>query len=481
MTNTYLAADFGGGSGRVIAGYIENGKLQLDEIHRFTNRQIRLGDRLHWDFLSLFEEMKIGFRKAVQKGYRVSGIGIDTWGVDFGLIDKRGNLLGNPVCYRDSRTEGMPDKVFAQIDEKRHYAQIGIQPMSINTIFQLYSMKNADDAQLRVADGLLFMPDLFVYFLTGKAANEYSIASTSELLDARKRDWARPLIEELGLPARLFGEVVAPGSIRGRISREIAAETGLPETTEVITVPSHDTASAVAAIPTKTKQKLFLSSGTWSLLGAVIDEPILTEEARQSGFSNEGGANGIRFLQNITGLWILQRLIHEWKAKNADIDYDSLLAEASKSVIDTVIDVDDPAFVNPDNMQKAIESHCLARGFNTPVSRGEFAKCVCQSLAQRYKKGVDAINKLLPNRASELHIIGGGSQNRLLNQLTANALQMPVIAGPVEATAIGNILMQALAKGEVENMSALTDLVLNSVKIECFLPENSGQVNELTS
>lgn len=473
MANTYLAADFGGGSGRVIAGSIANGKLQLDEVHRFTNRQIRLGDRLHWDFLSLFEEMKIGFRKAVQKGYRVYGIGVDTWGVDFGLIDKQGNLLGNPVCYRDNRTDGMPDKVFARINRQQHYAQTGIQVMPINTLFQLFSMKEADDAQLRIAHRLLFMPDLFVFFLTGVSNNEYCIASTSELLDAQKQVWASDLIAQLELPPHLFGDIVMPGSVRGKIRKDIAMETGLSENTEIITVPSHDTASAVVAIPSKASQKVFLSSGTWSLLGAVIDAPILTEQARKAGFSNEGAANGIRFLQNITGLWILQRLMAEWKEKGQSADYETLLSEATETPIEAVIDVDYPTFANPESMEAAIVEHCHMRGIRPPASRNEFVKCVCLSLAQRYKRAIEAMNRLLPQPVSELHIIGGGAQNRLLNQLTANALGIPVIAGPVEATAMGNILMQALAKKELNDMDTLKDVLMQSVALETFLPEKN--------
>lgn len=471
MNNAYLAVDLGGGSGRVIAGSIVNGKLHLDEVHRFPNRQIRLGERLHWDFLFLFEEMKIGLRKAVQKGYRVRGIGIDTWGVDFGLIDKQGNLLGNPVCYRDKRTEKMPEKVFSSINPKEHYAQTGIQVMPINTLFQLFSLKETNDAQLKAADKLLFMPDLFVYFLTGVANNEYCIASTSELLDAKKRAWATDLIEQLGLPRHLFSDIAMPGSIRGKITKNIARETGLSEETEVITIPSHDTACAVVAIPSKAKQKAFLSSGTWSLLGAVVDEPILTEEARQAGFTNEGGADGIRFLQNITGLWILQRLMNEWEEEGEWIDYKTLLKEAEKSKIGTVIDVDCIDFVNPENMEAAIVAYCNAHGMPIPVVQGDFARCVCQSLAHRYRKAIDAMNSLLPEPVSELHIIGGGSQNRLLNQLTANALNIPVIAGPVEATAMGNILMQALVKGELNDMDTLKGVLMQSIEVETFLPK----------
>ncbi len=299
--NIYLAADFGGGSGRVIAGFLLHGKLELEEVHRFPNRQVKLGNHVYWDFPALFEDMKTGLKLAAQKGYNVKGIGIDTWGVDFGLIDKHGNLIGNPVCYRDTRTDGMPAEVFKVLDEKKHYADTGIQVMTINTLFQLYSMKLNQDSQLELARQLLFMPDLFSYFLTGVANNEYCIASTSELLDARQRNWSQETIRTLGLPEHLFGEIIQPGTIRGTLKEDIARETGLG-TVDVIAVGSHDTASAVAAVPATEYPIAFLSSGTWSLLGVEVDQPILTEEARQAQFTNEGGVGGrIRFLQNITG------------------------------------------------------------------------------------------------------------------------------------------------------------------------------------
>lgn len=468
---SYLAADFGGGSGRIIAGTLTGGKLKLEEVHRFPNRQVKLGNHVYWDFPALFEDMKTGLCMAARKGYHIKGIGIDTWGVDFGLIDPAGNLLGNPVCYRDPRTDGMPEEVFKKLDEKAHYACAGIQVMPINTLFQLYSMKKAGDVRLQVADRLLFMPDLFSFYLTGVANNEYCIASTSELLDARQRTWNKELIKEFGLPEHLFGEIVRPGTVRGALRPDLAAETGLGEV-DVIAVGSHDTASAVVAVPSSEPCKAFLSSGTWSLLGAEIDEPVLTEKARLGGFTNEGGVGGkIRFLQNITGLWILQRLMAEWKARGEEPGYDELIAEATAATIRTVIDVDDAAFCNPANMEKAITDYCCSHGLPAPRTQGEFARCVIESLACRYKRGVDALNECLPAPVKQLHIIGGGCQNRLLNQLTANALGIPVYAGPVEATAIGNILVQALAKGEITSLQELKEIVIHSVEPQVYRPE----------
>ena len=470
--NVYLAADFGGGSGRVIAGWLEEGKLVMEEVHRFGNRQVKLGSHVYWDFPALFEDMKAGLKLAAQKGYNVKSIGIDTWGVDFGLIDKDGNLLGNPVCYRDARTAGMCEKVFENIDISKHYGETGIQVMEINTLFQLYSMLQSNDAQLKVAKQLLFMPDLFSYFLTGVANNEYCIASTSELLDARRRTWSKETIKAVGLPEHLFGDIVQPGTVRGSLKDDIARETGLGAV-KVVAAGSHDTASAVAAVPATGEGPVaFLSSGTWSLLGVELDEPILTEEARQGQFTNEGGVGGrIRFLQNITGLWILQRLLAEWKARGEEQPYDVILPAAAKASINSIIPVDDNVFMNPENMEEAILNYCREHALTVPADKAEIVRCVLQSLAQKYKEAVTTLNSLLPEPVRQLHIIGGGSQNRLLNQLTANALNIPIMAGPVEATAMGNILTQAMAMGDIEDINAIREVVNSSVTPAVFYPE----------
>ena len=469
--NIYLAADFGGGSGRVIAGFLLHGKLELEEIHRFSNRQVKLGNHVYWDFPALFEDMKTGLKLAAQKGYTVKGIGIDTWGVDFGLIDKNGNLLGNPICYRDARTDGMPAEVFKILDEQKHYAATGIQVMAINTLFQLYSMKRNRDPQLEVARQLLFMPDLFSYYLTGTANNEYCIASTSELLDAKRRDWSQDTIHALELPEHLFGEIIQPGTIRGTLKEDIARETGLGAV-DVIAVGSHDTASAVAAVPATEAPIAFLSSGTWSLLGVETDEPILTEEARKAEFTNEGGVGGrIRFLQNITGLWILQRLMSEWKARGEEQSYDAIIPQTAEVEINTIIPVDDPEFMNPENMETALLNYCRNHALPIPQNKAEIVKCVLQSLASKYQQAVEKLNRCLPSPIRQLNIIGGGSQNKLLNQLTADALNIPVYAGPVEATAIGNILTQAMAKGEISNLQELREIVSRSFTPQVYYPK----------
>ncbi len=434
----HLACDFGGGSGRVMAGWLEEGKVRLEEIHRFQNRQVRLGDTLYWDFPALFQDMKDGLRKAAERyGSSIVSIGIDTWGVDFGLIDRQGHLLGLPVCYRDARTKGLPERYFATRDRHEHYAHNGTQVMEINTLFQLLTLK---ESSLPSEATLLFMPDLFSYYLTGVANNEYTIASTSELLNARTRGWDWELIDDAGLPRSLFGPIVMPGTVRGPILPHIAEETGLAPTVKVVAVASHDTASAVMSIPELDEPAAWISSGTWSLLGVTVNEPILTPEACDAGFTNEGGADGkITFLSNITGLWILQQLAKEWHTN----DWAAMTAEARKVQDSPLIDVDDSTFTAPESMQKAIFA-----AVGRELTRGETVRCVLESLAKRYATAIRKLNTMLDNPVRRLHIIGGGSQNTLLNELTAQATGLKVTTGDVEATAVGNVMGQLRAMGE---------------------------------
>lgn len=449
MKNAFIAADFGGGSGHVIAGYVAEGRLQLDEIHRFANRPVKLGTTVYWDFPSLFADLKEGLAKAIKKGYRIQSVGIDTWGVDFGLIDRNGNLLSSPVSYRDEATLGYPEKFFQSHSPSSHYAVTGTQVMPINTLFRLLSLKDSSPWLLESAQALLFTPDLFAYFLTGVAANEYCIASTSELLDAAARTWDKDLIKECGLPERIFGKIVMPGTVTGHIKDEILDEIGADYPIPVIAVGSHDTASAVYAVEKYAEGNAFLSSGTWSLLGTVLDSPVLTEQARTAGFTNEGAVGGkIRLLQNITGLWILQRLVDKWTKEGKFNGYPELLEQAARSTCETVIDVDNPAFSTAFDMTTAIRDYCRANSLEEPVSPGDYTMCVCRSLANRYKKGIDSLNSVLPHPVKSLVIIGGGGKNALLTRLTAEATGLDTHTGPAEATAIGNILVQAQAAGK---------------------------------
>lgn len=462
MKEAFIAVDFGGGSGRVMAGVVSGQTLTLHEVRRFENRQVKLGAHTHWNFLSLFDEMVRGLADAVAAGYKIRSIGIDTWGVDFGFIDSKGNLLGNPICYRDEAVAGAADELFAQgITAAEHYSEAGIQIMDINSVFRLAKTMRTEPDIINAASRILFTPDLFSYFLTGSASNEYTIASTSGLLDARTRNWNMELIRKAGLPEHIFGEIVMPGTVRGKLTEDIKARIGVDYDVEVVAVGSHDTASAVHCVggDFATSRTAYLSSGTWSLLGATIDEPILTEEARQAGFTNEGAVGGkIRFLQNITGLWILQSLMGQWKEQGLSVEYGPMLAAAESAEIDSVIDVDDQMFHSPRSMSEAIANYCREHSMQEPKGQGEYVRVVLQSLAARYKKGIDGLNTLLSQPVERLQIIGGGSRNGLLNRLTSEATGLEVVAGPVEATAIGNILVQAQSAGVISSPEEITEI-----------------------
>lgn len=439
---TYLAIDFGGGSGRVIAGSpAADGRMQLTEIHRFVNGPVKRDGHLRWDFDMLCREMLEGLRKAAATCKGIKSIGIDTWGVDFGLIDADGHLCDMPLCYRDGSWTDAIATADAEIGNAELYRQSGLQPIAINSIYRLMWMQRAgfDFKGLR----MLFMPDLFNYRLTGVAANEYTIASTSGLLDAAERTWNHSLMRRLGLPTHLLQPIVMPGHSFGPILPEIAEATGLPPETEVIAVGSHDTASAVNAIAaTADASTAFLSSGTWSLLGIRLPGPVTSAQAARSGYANEGGNSGILFLQNITGLWILQQLVAQWSAEGKPHDYPTLIDMARHSECPALIDVDDHVFSQPGDMAEAIRRYCLSRGAKAPLTQGELVRCVLESLADRYGRGVREMAKVVDRDIRRLHIIGGGSRNELLNELTARATGLEVTAGPAEATALGNIATQ---------------------------------------
>lgn len=459
----FLAADFGGGSGRVIAGEVNGGKVTLDEVHRFPNNLVEMGGHVFWDFPALFRELITGIKKGVEKGYEIAGIGVDTWGVDFGFIDRNGNMVMNPVSYRCPSTSGCAERFFTEdYDRATHYSRAGVQIMDINSIYRLKEMKEWAPEILKAADKLLFMPDLFSYFLTGEANVEKTIASTSELLDPYSKEWNRELIKQAGLPERLFGELVAPGTVRGYLTAEVMKQTGIDYQVPVIAVGSHDTASAVFASGADFAGEgaAFLSSGTWSLLGVVMPEPIITEEARESGFTNETGVDGFTtFLQNITGLWIVQCLVREWERKGEPVEIGALVAEAEASDYSGTVDVDDAVFHNPKSMEGAIKEFVSAHGFDEPKSRGDVMRCVMLSLAERYARGIKHLNRMLPNEVKSLHIIGGGVRNKFLNRLTAEATGVKVVAGPAEATAIGNILLQARTAGVIKEVNDIKEIV----------------------
>lgn len=469
----YLAIDFGAGSGRGIIGTVDQGKISIKEVHRFVNQPLRIGDSYHWNLPSLLSEIKTAIKKALLEVPELAGIGVDTWGVDYALLDRNGKLIGIPYSYRDGRTNTIFDEVFKQCSKEEIFQLTGNQLMEINTAFQLFSQKNSNDPQLEIAEHLLFMPDLFNYLLTGKLVNEYTIASTSQLLHAGTKKWSDELFDKLQLPRKLMKEIVYPGTVIGQLSPALCEELGCTPI-DVMAVGSHDTASALAAVPaTDDKNWAFLSSGTWSLMGMEIDRPLFTKEALQNDFTNEGAVGGkIRFLKNSTGLWILQQLMHEWRKMDRSTEFGPMIVEAEGLAKQAVIDVDSPDFKNPASMMQAIDGYCKKTNQITPQTNGEYMRCIVDSLSAKYATVAEKLMLCTGKRIERLHIIGGGSQNELLNQLTANVLKAEVVAGPVEATALGNIMVQAMAKGEIASLAAGRSMIKESEKLRTFYPAN---------
>lgn len=466
----YIAVDCGAGSGRVIVGHLANNSIELEEMHRFANRQVQLGDGLFWDFLYLFDEIKKGIAISVKKYPDIVSVAVDTWGVDFGLLDEKGRLLANPYCYRDGRTLGVPEEVYKTVDQETIYQICGTQPMEINSIFQLYSMKMQTDPQLSLAKSLLFTPDLINYFLTGEKKNEYTIASTSSLLDAQTKRWSGRLLNVLGLPPGLLCDVILPGQVIGPVKEPVSEELGCPGL-QVVAVGSHDTASAAAVTYSDNDDKAFLSSGTWSLVGTRVLHPILTPEALLHEFTNEGGVgHDILFIKNCTGLWLLQRLVAGWElADGKTINYMDLMEEAGKSKsLGIVFDTDDKAFMNPVDMEEAITVYCKEHFNQFPETRGETVLLILESLAMKYKESIDLLQTVTQKKINTLHIVGGGSQNVLLNQLAANYTGLTVLAGPAEATAMGNIVLQAIASKQIPDMKTAGQWVKNSITVAAY-------------
>ncbi|GIO53385.1 carbohydrate kinase [Paenibacillus sp. SSG-1] len=475
-----LAVDFGASSGRAVTGAFNGRTLTVNEVHRFSNEPVRLGDHFHWDFLRLFHELKQGIHasRRMAGGAPVS-VAVDTWGVDYGLVDAKGRLAGNPYHYRDLRTEQVMPEVFSAIPEKELFRMTGIRSSSINTIYQLYAEEKVRSGY--GADGLkmLMMPDLFHYYLSGVMANEYTIASTSGLLDPRSRTWHSGILNTLSIPESLFSEIVMPGTMLGQLRQDIREELQVPDMA-VIAAAGHDTAAAVASVPAGAAPYAFISSGTWSLMGIELDQPALSDYSRDSLFSNEGGAGGkIRLLKNIMGLWLLQECRRTWALEGTPLTYDELTELAlSAPENGSYIDAADAVFLPPGGMPQRIREYCRDSGQKVPESRAAIVRCIVESLALQYRQTLDEIEKLAGERMEHIHIVGGGIQNRLLCQLTANVTGRPVIAGPVEATAIGNLMMQALAHGEVKDLAEIRQVVLESFPPETYLPEDAAMWEE---
>lgn len=464
---TVLAIDLGAESGRVMAVHYDGASLELEELHRFPNTPVTLRGTLYWDFLRLWHEIQTGLEKG--RAQRPASLGIDTWGVDFGLLDSQGALIGNPVHYRDGRTEGMMEAVFTRLPRREVFAQTGIQFMPINTLYQMMSLVERRSPQLEIAATFLTVPDLLNYWLTGARVCEFTIATTTQMLDPRSGAWAAELLQQLDIPTHIFPEIILPGTRLGEY-----------EGIAVIAPACHDTGSAVAAVPTGTEPYAYISSGTWSLVGLEVDEPVINDAALAANLTNEGGMNGaFRLLKNVMGLWILQQCRQRWAAAGEAHTYDELVRLARQaSPLRSLVSVDDEAFLPPGDHPRHVRALCERSGQPVPESSGAVVRTVLESLALAYRHVLELLQTVAERRVDVIYVVGGGSQNDLLNQMTADATGRPVIAGPVEATVIGNALAQLIALGELANLRQARDLVAKMGDLRRYEPQDQAAWDE---
>ena len=478
-TRCFFAVDLGATSGRTIIGTLADGKVRLEELTRFPNNLIETGGHFYWDIYALYFEIIKGLKAAVRRGLQVESIGIDTWGVDFVCVGDDGALLRNPLSYRDPHTFGAMEEYFANAVPKEDvYKATGIQFMNFNSLFQLYVMKRDGNTALKHAEKILFVPDALSWMLTGEEVCEYTIASTSQLLNPVTKELDARLLSSLGLGRDLFGRMVMPGTRIGTLTEEVQKMTGLGPV-PVIAVAGHDTASAVAAVPAKDEHFAYLSSGTWSLMGIETKEPIINNVSYERNFTNEGGVEGTtRFLKNICGMWLLERCRKEW-GDDAPADYGVLLSEAMKvPAFQSLINPDNPVFANPADMQGAIKEYCRATGQHVPEGYAEICRCIFESLALRYRQVAGYLKEMASFPIDTLHIIGGGSLNEYLNQFTANATGLAVLAGPQECTALGNIMLQAKAAGAVGGIFDMRRIIAESVTMKRYEPQDKALWDE---
>lgn len=478
MEKRVLAFDFGASGGRAMAGIYNGEKIILEELHRFSNDPVIVRGVMYWDVLRLFYEMKQGILKGRQTG-RFQSIGIDTWGVDFGLLDKDGILLENPVHYRDNRTKGMLEKSFDYIDKEQFYKITGNQFMEINTAFQLLSLSQNRPEFLERGKTLLLMPDLFTYMLTGVKSAEYSIASTTQLLDARKRIWSYHVIEKLGLPTHIFPDIVQSGTKIGPISKEICQEL-IMDSVNVISVASHDTQSALLAVTAKEKDFLFISCGTWSLLGTELEEPIINEKSQKYNITNEGGCgNKAVFLKNMIGLWLIQESRRQWIREGKEYGFGDLekLAKETRKLA-SFVDPDAPEFVPQGDIPGKIREFCKKTNQPVPETIGEIVSCINESLALKYRMALEEIEECTGKKYETIYMVGGGTQSELLCQCTANACNRRVAAGPVEATVLGNLVLQLVVSGDVGSTKEARELIARSQEIKEYEPHRGTEWEE---
>jgi len=470
-----VAFDLGAESGRAILGQFDGQRLQLCDLHRFSNGPVRLPDGLHWDVLRLWTEVKQGITLALRdRGRDLASIGIDAWGVDFGLLDRDGALVGNPYHYRDSRTDGMLEEAFRRVPREEIFAQTGIQFMQINSLYQLLAMVAGRSAQIEAARTFLTIPDLLNYWLTGQAVCEFSNATTTQCYNPREGDWAREMLQRLGIPTGMLTRIVPPGTNLGALLPQVAEEVGLPAQAGLsVTAPAcHDTGSAVVAVPAAAPHFAWISSGTWSVVGAEVAEPLINGSSLNHNFTNEGGACGtFRFSRNVMGLWLVQECRRTWAQQGTDYSYSTLTEMASQAKpFQAVVDPDHGEFLKPGDMPARIRAYCQATGQPAPEDKGAVLRCALEGIALKYRWVLERLEEMLGFRLEPLHIVGGGTQNRLLSQLTADATGRQVIAGPVEATAAGNLLMQMMALGHVDTLPACREVVRRSFDLVVYEP-----------
>ncbi len=484
-TQVYLAVNLGASSGRVVAGEFTGQRLKLEEVSRFENGGVLANDRLYWDLLNQWRHIKDGLRAGCAKyGERVISVGVDTWGVDFGLLDAHNELLGNPVHYRDRRTEGLLDAAFEIVSREEIFAHTGLQFMQFNTLFQLFAMRRTASPILDAAQSLLMIPDLYHWLLSGEKSNEYTDATTTQFFDPQQNNWALPLLERFEIPTGLLGPVSQPGTRLGPIRASVASEIGATGI-QVVLPGSHDTASAVMAVPANSTPGrkphwCYISSGTWSLMGVEVGAPVVTDRCRELNFTNEGGVGGtIRLLKNIAGLWLVQQCRSVWQREGREYDWSQLTNAANGAApLVSLVNPDDVRFVAPDNMPETLKQFCQETEQPVPESDGAVIRCALESLAMRYRMVVQWLEQLIEGPLETVHIVGGGTQNELLCQMTADACNRRVVTGPIEATAIGNLMMQAVANGDVGSIAEARAVIRGSFPMNEFVPTDPDPWDE---
>ncbi len=485
---TYLAIDLGASSGRVLSAACDGRRLQLESLHRFTNGPVRAAEHLYWDVLRLWTDIQDGLRIAADRfGSQITSLGVDTWGVDFALLDRNDELLSNPYNYRDPQTRGMVEAAFERVPREEIFERTGLQFLEINTLFQLLAMQRAESPLLEVAHSLLMIPDYFHWLLTGEKANEFTDATTTQMLDPRSGQWATDLMDRFDLPTSMLGPIVPPGTTLGTVREGVRANCGLPAV-PVVLPGTHDTASAVMAVPSAEPASdrpnwCYISSGTWSLMGVEVSHPVINDACREKNFTNEGGVGGtIRLLKNITGLWLVQECRRIWKQANRDYSWEALTRMAeSATPLRSLIFPDESIFVAPDDMPAEIRQYCRQTGQPVPEQEGEIVRCILESLALRYRMVLHDLEALTGSHIKTVHIVGGGTSNQLLCQMAADACDRHVIAGPVEATALGNALVQAMAAGQVSDVPQARQLISDSFPLDHYRPTQTEAWDEAFS